>query len=153
MASTVFSYLRNVFISIFILSSFIYAKDDNSTINLTGGWFLQSSQKITDKGEAISLPGYQVKDWMPATVPTTVMAALVKNNVYKDLFMGNNLLTVDKEQFKKPWWFRTEFTLPNNNLSTVLLELNGIIIARMYGLMENCWLIQRPSADHTGVLN
>lgn len=147
MASRLLSFFRFLLIITFVSSSFTFPKENSSsTVNLTGGWFLQTSQKISEKGEQISAAGYSVKSWMPVTVPTTVMAALVKNNVYKDLFMGNNLLTVDKEQFKKPWWFRTEFTLPNNGLNTALLQLNGIIYR------ANIWLNGKLVADSSAIV-
>lgn len=118
------------------------AKDkDGQILNLTKNWFLQSSQKISEKGETISSIGFTAKNWMPVTVPTTIMGALVKNNVYKDLFVGNNLLTVDKEQFKNSWWFRTEFSLPNKNLPVTFLQLNGLIYR------ANIWINGKLVAD------
>jgi len=135
------SFLTVIIMCILLLQVGILAKPENqSVINLTKGWFLQSSQKISDGGEKISTSGYSVKNWMPVSVPSTVMGALVKNNVYKDLFMGNNLLSVNNEQFNKPWWFRTEFSV-NKDAPAVLLQLNGIIYR------ANIWINGKLVAD------
>jgi exo-1,4-beta-D-glucosaminidase len=136
------SQVRLLCVFVFLFLTVTPAKENaNTALNLTKGWHLQTSAKISEKGEQISQNGYKTTNWLPVNVPTTVMGALVKNNVYKDLFMGNNLLSVDKEQFKKSWWFRTEFKLPKNGLNTTLLELNGIIYR------ANVWLNGKLVAD------
>ncbi len=37
---------------------------------------------------------------------------MVENNVYQDLYVDQNLLTVDTSQFDVAWWYQTTFTLP-----------------------------------------
>ncbi|HEY1262750.1 MAG TPA: hypothetical protein VGF06_04450, partial [Terriglobales bacterium] len=51
-------------------------------LRLRDGWSLQSSCKVEAKGETISTPAYQPKGWYTVSVPTTVVAALVKQKVY-----------------------------------------------------------------------
>ena len=46
----------------------------------------------------------------------TVMAGLLENGTYKDVFYGDNLRAVEEPDssgnvFVIPWWYRTEFTL------------------------------------------
>ncbi len=95
---------------------------------------LQSSSLVTAKGEEISKTGYK-KDvyWFPVCVPSTVLTGLVANGVYPDPYAGmNNMLIPDAsdefnkkydlEKFshlpndpnpwKKPYWYRTEFSIP-----------------------------------------
>jgi exo-1,4-beta-D-glucosaminidase len=94
---------------------------------LRGGWLVQSSAKVTAPGEQISLPGYSTQGWYPASVPTTVLSALVKNKVYKDIFFGDNLKSIPAEPFKVSWWYRTEFDLPAKpDLTSTCLEFDGI---------------------------
>jgi len=45
---------------------------------LREGWSLQSSSKVEAKGEVISTTAYAPTGWSRVTVPTTVVAALVK---------------------------------------------------------------------------
>ena len=54
-------------------------------------WSLQSSSKIDAKGETISTRAFTPKGWHDATVPTTVVAALVKDKTLPDPFFGTNL--------------------------------------------------------------
>ena len=46
---------------------------------LAEGWALQSSAKVEQKGEEISSAGFEPKGWRDVTVPTTVVAAMVKD--------------------------------------------------------------------------
>jgi exo-1,4-beta-D-glucosaminidase len=98
-------------------------------IYLHEGWALQSSCLFLAKGEQISATGYKTNGWHSATVPTTVVAALVADKTYPDPYYGKNLrdipgttypigknfslLPMPKDSpFRCSWWYRTEFTLP-----------------------------------------
>src|SRR5438477_12916094 len=56
----------------------------NAKFALTDGWMLQSSARVEQKGEEISTPGFQPNSWHAASVPTIVVAALVKEKIYRD---------------------------------------------------------------------
>jgi beta-galactosidase/beta-glucuronidase len=97
-------------------------------------FLLQSSSLIDEPGEKISDVLYKSKVyWFPVKVPSTVLTGLVANGVYPDPYQGmNNMLIPDAndefnkqyklEQFshlpndpnpwKKPYWYRTAFTVP-----------------------------------------
>ena len=47
-------------------------------------WTIQSSVQVTQTGDAISIPGYDAHTWYAARVPTTVLNALVEDEVYPD---------------------------------------------------------------------
>jgi len=76
---------------------------------LSKEWHIRSALEVKDEGKEVSSPNYDLKGWYPADVPTTVLAALVKNGVYKDPYFGKNLEDIPTEQFKQPWWYRKEF--------------------------------------------
>ncbi|MBO2455617.1 hypothetical protein J4573_51680 [Actinomadura barringtoniae] len=76
--------------------------------NLRSGWALHSANGVTDTGEVISKPGYDTGGWSPVSLPSTVLAGLVKNNVYQDVYFGQNLKNVP-DLTKQNWWFRGEF--------------------------------------------
>ncbi len=76
---------------------------------LQNGWRIVSSESVKESGESISTLSFNAENWYPAKVPTTVMAALVENNVYKDIYFGKNLENIPTEQFKCSWWYRKEF--------------------------------------------
>jgi len=81
-----------------------------SSQGLDQGWTLQAQDKAGAPGAEISRPGFIAKGWLPTEVPSTVMAALVRNGVHKDPFFGQNLAAISPEPFKQGWWYRTEFT-------------------------------------------
>ncbi len=62
-----------------------------ATLHLGGGWALQSSVKIAATGEEISSASFEPANWLSADVPTTVVAAQVKNGLLPDPFYGMNL--------------------------------------------------------------
>ena len=96
---------------------------------------LQSSAVINAGGDSLSSSvHYSPKNyWFPVTVPSTVLTGLVANKVYPDPYIGmNNMLIPDAtivliaqyhlEQYsylpgepnpwKKPYWYRTTFSVP-----------------------------------------
>jgi beta-galactosidase/beta-glucuronidase len=95
---------------------------------------LQSSAIVKAEGKVLSGPGYTSKaKWYPVTVPSTVLTGLVANNVYPSPYQAlNNMLIPDASDefnkqyslekyshipgvgnpWKKPYWYRTAFTVP-----------------------------------------
>ena len=100
---------------------------------LRSGWLLKSSVLVGDPGDKVSSPGYRPDQWLPVSVPSTVLSALVKNGVYPDPRIGLNAYRIpdssdafnrkhdlakfsylpDKRNpWRDPYWYRTEFELP-----------------------------------------
>lgn len=130
---------------------------DAQRIDLRDNWTLQSAAKLDSPPEQLSVPGFDPNTWYPITVPTTVLAALVQNNVYPDPFYGDNLTKIpgyrpspwlvmpSDSPFYPAWWYRTEFDVPANIGGKVLrLHLDGI------NYKANVWLNGRKIAgdDH-----
>ncbi len=82
-----------------------------TTSELSQGWTLRSANSVTDGGATISQVGYNVSGWYPVTVPSTVLAGLVANNVYQDIYFGTNLKSVP-DLTTQNWWYRLEFSAP-----------------------------------------
>jgi exo-1,4-beta-D-glucosaminidase len=82
-----------------------------SSTELTQGWALRSANDVTDNGATISQVGYGTSGWYPVTLPTTVLAGLVANNVYQNIYFGTNLQSVP-DLTGQNWWYRGEFTAP-----------------------------------------
>src|SRR5260370_13545850 len=76
-------------------------------------WQLQASNKLGGMGGAtISQPNYIASSWYKVSVPTTVLAGLVANGVYKDPYVGMNLQNIDSQSFSSTsWWYRTTFVI------------------------------------------
>jgi exo-1,4-beta-D-glucosaminidase len=121
-------------------------------LELHEGWAIQSSAEVDAGGEALSQPGFATTGWHPATVPTTVVGALVADGTYPNPDFGMNLRQIpgtdykiatnfsnvempEDSPFRVPWWFRTEFTLPDEAAGkTVWLGFGGI------NYKANVWL-------------
>jgi exo-1,4-beta-D-glucosaminidase len=102
---------------------------------LRDGWTLQSSAKLAAGGAELSTPGFATTGWVPTSVPSTVLAALVANGVYPDPFAGDNLRGIPREPFQSSWWYRTEVELPADFAGqTVFLDLEGV------NYKANVWL-------------
>ena len=114
-----------------------HCPEGSGTLTLGEGWAPQSPAKVTAAGETISTPGFQLVGWYPAEVPTTVLAALVKDKVYPDPDFGMNLRKIPGADYSRPvvngavaptnlsdlplepgspfsvpWWYCKSFSLP-----------------------------------------
>jgi exo-1,4-beta-D-glucosaminidase len=135
------------------------AKSSDSRLPLAEGWTLQSSGKVADGGDVVATSGYQPKDWYSVTVPTTVVAALVKQKVYPDPFFGMNLrqypgvtypvgtnfsnIPMEPDSpFAVAWWYRKAFRIPAGYQGkTVWLNFGGI------NYRANIWLNGKQIAN------
>src|SRR5579872_2017837 len=136
-------------------------------------FFMLSSAVVAATGDLVSSPLFSPKNyWFPVTVPCTVLTGLVANHVYPDPYIGmNNMLIPDASDsfnhqyhlekysylpgepnpWKKPYWYRTTFTVPATDRGKHFqlifkginyraeVWLNGIMLAdsaRMVGMFE-----------------
>ena len=103
-----------------ILSSCNEQSEDARDLELRENWTVCSSATANASGQQISTKGFDTDKWYKTSVPSTVMNTLLKNGLFKDAFVGNNLEKIDRRQFDVPWWYRTEFKLnavkPNTEL-------------------------------------
>ena len=88
---------------------------------LKEGWVVESSEKVNATGDKISTKEFDISDWYKTSVPSTVMAALIANGEYSDVFMGDNISRVDTARFRTSWWYRTIFNVVDPNKTTELI--------------------------------
>jgi len=88
--------------------------DGNGSIKLTGGWKIQSSAVVGHDGATISQRAYSTKGWLPISEPETLMAGLLENGRYPDIFFSDNLAKVPTEQFDVTWWYREQMNVHPN---------------------------------------
>ncbi|MBN1509850.1 MAG: hypothetical protein JW955_23590 [Sedimentisphaerales bacterium] len=114
---------------------------DEHRRELSQGWQIRACDEVGVPGERVSAPGFDARDWVPAAVPGTVLAALVAAGKYEDPYFGMNLKQIPREPFERRWWSRTEFELSGAQAEqTTLLELDGVNYA------ANIWLNGRQIA-------
>ena len=130
---------------------------------LRDGWTLQTSSKVEAKGEVISTPQFSPKGWHDVAVPTTVVAALVKDKTLPDPFPGMNLRSFagvtypiggnfsniamqPDSPYAVSWWYRKAFTVPASYKGkTLWLKFNGI------NYRANIWLNGKQIANSDDV--
>src|SRR5262249_27728937 len=151
---------RNAILLLFFLMHFVPARAAESARTvLHDGWTLQSSCKVRRSGTEISSAEFKPNGWYAITVPSTVVAAEVAAEKFKDPYFGNNLRDIPGttypigENFAEmpmpkdspyncSWWYRTEFRVPQAYTNrTVWLHFDGI------NYRANIWLNGRKLAD------
>jgi exo-1,4-beta-D-glucosaminidase len=114
-------------------------------------WLIQSSAKAQQSGAEVSSVGFSTRDWYPVSGRATVMAGLLENDTYKNVFYSDNLRAAEEPDssgnvFVIPWWYRTDFTLVEGGREArTLLRINGIIAS------ADVWLNGKLVADHAAV--
>jgi lambda repressor-like predicted transcriptional regulator len=103
----------------------------DGTLPLESGWALTMDDFAgTDDGAALSTGARDVRDWLPATVPGTVLATLVEQGHLPDPVGGFENLRIPEALSRHSWWYRRAFRLPPE-LDTsagrhVWLEYDGV---------------------------
>ncbi len=95
---------------------------------LSENWKIKSSKLTSLKGEQLSLGETDDSlSWKKAPVPGTVLNALVKAGVYKNVYEGNNLAKIPTDQFKNSWWYISSFHLNDIvDVNHYFLNFDGI---------------------------
>ena len=103
----------------------------DARVPLDRNWRIQTSAKVEADGAALSKPGVDTAAWIPATVPTTVVAAQLAAGQFKDLYTAMNLRAIPgmsypigsvfaklpmplDSPYRDAWWYRTEFATPRD---------------------------------------
>ncbi len=116
-----------------------------TTRELRDGWRLASSAEVAAGGAEISRPGFDASGWTAATVPTTVLAALVASGEIEDPYFNKNLERIPVERFAVPWWYRTTFDAGQALPAGTRLVLDGL------NYRADVWLNGRQVADRDRV--
>jgi len=92
-----------------------------------GAWRLQRDSLVSLGGEALSLPGADCGDWLPATVPGTVLVSYLNAGALPDPNYGDNQLQISDSFFYADFWYRDEFTVgPPDSGGRIWLNFDGI---------------------------
>jgi exo-1,4-beta-D-glucosaminidase len=136
---------------------------DETQFLLREGWSLQSSAKVDASGETISSEKFAPTGWNQVTVPTTVVAALVKDKKLPDPYFGmnlrqfpgmtypiganfSNIAMQTDSPFAVSWWYRKQFLAPATYRGkTVWLNFRGI------NYRANIWLNGKQIANSNDV--
>jgi hypothetical protein len=85
----------------------------DGSLELAGGaWRVQRGSQVRAGGGALSLPGFDDGDWVPATVPGTTLASYLNAGALADPNYADNQLLVSDSFFYADFWYRDEFLAP-----------------------------------------
>jgi mannosylglycoprotein endo-beta-mannosidase len=97
---------------------------------LNSGWFCASIKNVKADGATISSVDHNIKDWLPATVPGTVLTTLLNNKLVPDPFFGmNNKLIPDVYYTGNDYytyWFVKDFKEMAKAGEQVWLQMRGV---------------------------
>ncbi|MCO6005107.1 hypothetical protein NE236_08935 [Actinoallomurus purpureus] len=99
----------------------------SSAAELNSGWKIQSSAVAGGSGATISRPDYATTGWLPISSPETVMAGLLENGRYPNVFYSDNLAKVPADQFSVNWWYREQLTVHPRRDGRTFLIMNGVL--------------------------
>ncbi|MFT6746211.1 MAG: exo-1,4-beta-D-glucosaminidase, partial [Glaciecola sp.] len=100
--------------------------DENSNISLNDNWLMKRASEVDQNGLELSSTTLDNKSWLKAQLPSTVMAILVDNGVYKKPYEQNNMTNIPMDSILKPWWFTSSFNLESVENNTFSLNFDGI---------------------------
>ena len=100
----------------------------DGTLFLTGGnWKLQRAESVKENGIQLSKAGYDDSNWIPATVPGTVLTSYLNNGAIPDPDFADQQLQISDAYFTTDFWYRNTFTIPSNYQGKrVWLNFDGI---------------------------
>lgn len=134
-----------------VLSMFVASCNSNdivtmhTTSSLDDNWTISSSKDLESSGKDISSSEFDTSKWTKAKVPGTILANLVEQGVYTDIFVDSNFDIIDREQFKVSWWYRKDFDISKSVNSNYNLVFEGI------NYRANIWLNGKQIASATDV--
>ncbi len=97
---------------------------------LNKGWHCINVKDVQEDGYTISTTRYNTSNWLPATVPGTVLTTLLNNKKVPDPFYGMNNNQIKDIYFAGnalyTYWFVKDFTETANANEQVWLQLRGV---------------------------
>ena len=86
---------------------------EDGTQLLTGGnWRVLRASEVDQQGEVLSVDGFDDSEWVPATVPGTVLVSDLRAGAIPDPFYDDDQFQISEEYFTADFWYRNHFVIP-----------------------------------------
>jgi len=104
-------------------------KLSNENLSLNGSmWRVQNASLLKDNVQEISKPEYDDSQWIPSTVPGTILGDYYNFGAVPDPLYGDNMHQISDKFFSgNDFWYRTEVVFPKEvSNKKVFLNFSGI---------------------------
>ena len=92
-----------------------------------GNWKLQRQSFVEGNGSEISRYGFPDANWIPATVPGTILSSFLNIGALPDPNFGDQQLMISDDFFTANFWYRNTFEIPEAYQSKqIWLNFKGI---------------------------
>ena len=122
--------------------------DEGGRYLLDGAWYLQKATSKSLPPEQIASFGVSTADWLPATVPGTVLSTYIDNGAIPDPNYSDWQLQISETFSYNSYWYRTAFSVSDTlQGKKTWLHFNGInyraevyINGKKIETLERCFL-------------
>ncbi|MEI6890554.1 MAG: hypothetical protein V5783_00140 [Pontiella sp.] len=114
---------------ILILFTTLGVQAASQTLSLSSkDWKVQNASLIKATEKAIIAPTFDDSDWVPASVPGTILADYAAAGLVPDPLYGDNMHQISDPLFSgHDFWYRTQITLPHDfEGKRLFLDFSGI---------------------------
>jgi hypothetical protein len=92
-----------------------------------GAWRIQRDSLVAAGPAEISRVGFDDREWLPATVPGTVVSSWLDDGAIPDPAYDNNMMMLSDSFFYADFWYRDEFVAPPATAGQrTWLDFNGV---------------------------
>ncbi|MBO5591845.1 MAG: discoidin domain-containing protein [Prevotella sp.] len=96
-------------------------------LELSGGnWQLQRASEVDDKGEKIASSNFDSQNWIPATVPGTVLTSYINIGAIPNPNYADDVDQISESFFRSNFWYRNEFDMSVEPEGQQWLNFDGI---------------------------
>ena len=89
-------------------------------------WQLQRASEVDARGEQIATDSFDSHDWIPATVPGTVLTSFVNIGAVPNPNYADDVDQISESFFRSNFWYRNEFEVTNLDGEQQWLNFDGI---------------------------
>ena len=91
-----------------------------------GNWQLQRASEVDDKGEKIASSNFDSQNWIPATVPGTVLTSYINIGAIPNPNYADDVDQISESFFRSNFWYRNEFDMSVEPEGQQWLNFDGI---------------------------
>jgi hypothetical protein len=140
-----------IYIYLLVLNAFSFSVFSQNKVSLNSTdivWKVKPQAEVGQDSLKMFTSNYTQTNWVNAVVPGTIFNSYVVSGLEKDPNFGDNIYQVEKAKYDRSFWYRTEFSVPENFTKDIIwlnfeginregdIYLNGKKLATLSGMMQ-----------------